>query len=274
MSKKGGPSECTVYPSDDLGVRDLPRYGSTFYETPHIDALAADGVLMTGAYAACPVSSPTRASLLTGKYPARLQMTDWIPGRQARPQSIAPYPLVPPEFVQNLPLSELTFAEVFRQAGYRTLFVGKWHLGQDSTGDPRYHGFDTNIGDGRFGRPPKGYFSPYGLPQLVEGPEGEYLTERLAEECIRLLDSLPAHEPFLLYFSLYQVHTPLQARSERIEYFNDKALKTGITVGNSTTTDRPWTERIPVKGNFTERTRQGHPVYAAMVSTWMMLSGG
>lgn len=158
MPKKGGPSECTVYPSDDLGVRDLPRYGSTFYETPHIDALAADGVLMTGAYAACPVSSPTRVSLLTGKYPARLQMTDWIPGRQARPQSIAPYPLVPPEFVQNLPLSELTFAEVFLQAGYRTLFVGKWHLGQDSTGDPRYHGFDTNIGDGRFGRPPKGYF--------------------------------------------------------------------------------------------------------------------
>ena len=252
--------------TDDFGICDLGCYGSTFYETPNVDALASDGVLFTNGYASCPVSSPTRASIMTGKHPARVGITDWIPGRQAKPNANDPYCLVPPEFTLNLPLFEYTLGEAFRDNGYQTLFVGKWHLGGDKSGYPEYQGFDVNIGGGSFGQPPKGYFSPYGLPHLEDGPKGEYLTERLADECVKLLDGISRKRPFFLYYSFYQVHTPLQAKADKVEYFTRKAERMGLTEANSTTKDRDWIHQIPVDGKFVERTRQGHPVYAAMIS--------
>ncbi len=265
IESKGKPNILFIL-ADDLGITDLGCYGSSFYETPNLDALASDGVIFTNGYASCPVSSPTRASILTGKYPARLDITDWIPGRQAQEGANDLYPLTPREFTLNLPLSEYTFGEAFKSYGYQTMFVGKWHVGEDSFGYPEHQGFDINIGGGRFGHPPKGYFSPYGLHNLEDRVESEFLTERLADECIRLLNEMDESSPFLLYYSLYQVHTPLQAKEDKISYFEDKARKMGLTIENSTTSDRDWIREIPVKGNFRERTQQGHPVYAAMVS--------
>lgn len=252
--------------ADDLGITDLGCYGSSFYETPNLDALASDGVMFTDGYALCPVSSPTRASILTGKHPARLGITDWIPGRQAKEGANDPYLLIPPEFTINLPVSEYTLGEAFKDYGYQTMFVGKWHLGADRSSYPEYQGFDINIGGGEFGHPPRGYFSPYGLNNLKDGVDEEFLTERLAEECARLLDTMDESHPFLLYYSLYQVHTPLQAKEDKIHYFENKARKMDRTLENSTTTNRDWIREIPVKGDFRERTQQGHPIYAAMVS--------
>jgi arylsulfatase A len=140
--------------ADDLGWSDLGCYGSTFYETPHLDRLAAQGMRFTEAYAACSVCSPTRASILTGKYPARLHLTDWLPGRPDRPDQ----KLKRPAFLDHLPLEEVTFAQALRQTGYRTAFVGKWHLGGPSF-FPEKFGFDLNVAGCQRGSPPS-YFSP------------------------------------------------------------------------------------------------------------------
>ncbi len=167
---------------DDLGWTDLGCYGSSFYETPHIDRLAARSMRFTNAYAACPVCSPTRASILTGKYPARTGITDWIAGRQAY---AGPQPcdrLISREFELEMKLEEVTVAEVLREAGYRTFFAGKWHLGQDSVFWPENQGFEVNVGGWAAGWPAGGYFSPYENPRLESGPEGECLTDRLTDE--------------------------------------------------------------------------------------------
>ena len=127
--------------ADDLGWRDLGCYGSTFYETPHLDQLAAKGMRFTDAYAACSVCAPTRASILTGKYPARLHLTDWLPGRALRPDQ----KLKRPDIIDHLPLEEVTLAEALRDGGYRTGFIGKWHLGGTNY-FPKNQGFDLNVG--------------------------------------------------------------------------------------------------------------------------------
>src|SRR5215471_18508976 len=149
------PQKARVLPNflfiliDDMGWRDLGSYGSTFYETPNIDRLAAQSVRFTNAYAACPVCSPTRASLLTGKYPARLHLTDYIPGRRPWPY----WKLKPPAFHLQLPLEERTVARALKPRGYRSAAVGKWHLG-GSGFMPTDHGFDVNIAGSRIGHPP------------------------------------------------------------------------------------------------------------------------
>jgi len=160
---------------DDMGWRDCGCNGSTFYETPNIDRLAREGMRFTDAYAACAVCSPTRAAIMTGKYPARLHITDWIPGNRKRGK------LDRLAFEQQLPLSEVTIAESFKAAGYRTGFVGKWHLGGRDF-YPTEQGFDINIAGNNRGAPRQGYFSPYNLENLTDGPEGEYLPDRLASE--------------------------------------------------------------------------------------------
>src|SRR5690554_2549976 len=137
IESKGKPNILFIL-ADDLGITDLGCYGSSFYETPNLDTLASHGVIFTNGYAACPVSSPTRASLLTGKYPARLDITDRIPGRQANKGANDLYPLLPPEFTTHLPLSEYTLGEAFKSHGYQTMFVGKWHLGEDEITRPEY----------------------------------------------------------------------------------------------------------------------------------------
>lgn len=196
---------------DDLGWTDLGCYGSSFYDTPNLDALAAQSIRFTNAYAASPVCSPTRAAVMTGKHPARVGITDWIPGMDIRH---AENPLLEtPEDLHNLPLEEITLAERFRENGYRTFFAGKWHLGETEQFWPLAQGFEVNKGGNHRGSPTfpggHGYYSPYGNPCLEDGPEGEYLTDRLTEECMDFMDSAD-EDPFFLYLAYYTVHTPIQ----------------------------------------------------------------
>lgn len=201
--------------ADDLGWADLQCYGSTFYETPNLDRLATGGKKFTQSYAACNVCSPTRASLLTGKYPARLQITDWIKGHQ-RPYA----KLLPPEWTMHLPIEEVTIAELLKTKGYATASIGKWHLGHDEKYYPEHQGFDVNIG-GYYKGSPNQYFSPYKNPNLSDGPDGEDLTDRLTQEAIHFIDANKTH-PFFMYLPYYAVHTPLQAKEEDIEYFKKR----------------------------------------------------
>lgn len=222
-----------VFLIDDLGWKDLSCQGSSFYETPKIDALARSGARFLQAYSACTVCSPTRAALMTGRYPARLRVTDWIPG-----QGLANTPLQPPRWTKHLVHDEYTVAEAFRDAGYATALFGKWHLGGEGF-EPKSQGFEHNVGGTNVGQPPS-YFFPYGkLPGLEAGEPGEYLTDRLTSECESFLDR-NAERPFFVYFPHYTVHTPLQAKKEKIEKYRAKA-----------------------KG----RTEQNNPTYAAMVES-------
>ncbi len=190
---------------DDMGWRDLACQGSTFYETPNIDRLAASGMRFTQGYSACTVCSPSRAAMMTGQYPARLHVTDWISGHH-RPFA----PMLVPEWTKHLPLETSTVAERLKTAGYATASIGKWHLGGPEFA-PERHGFDVNIAGYDRGQPPS-YFSPYKIPTLVDGPPGEYLTDREAAEAVRFIT---AHkdQPFFLYLPHYCVHTPIQAKN-------------------------------------------------------------
>jgi arylsulfatase A-like enzyme len=190
---------------DDLGWMDLGYQGSAFYQTPNLDRLAASGVRFTDAYAACPVCSPTRASIMTGKYPTRLNITDWIPGVDPKNRK-----LLGPKDLHNLPLAETTLAETLHDAGYKTFFAGKWHLGETEGFWPERQGFDINKGGWARGGPygPGKYYVPYGNPRLDDGPEGEYLTDRLTDESIRFI-SENRENPFLVYLAFYTVHTPI-----------------------------------------------------------------
>ena len=206
---------------DDLGWTDLGYSNSSFYETPNIDLLSDGAIRFTNAYASGSVCSPSRASILTGKHPARLQITDWIPG--ARPQNRR---LSCPPILNELPLEEVTLAEVLQQNDYRTFFAGKWHLG-DMGFFPENQGFEVNLGGHHKGSPPGGYYTPYQNPKLSDGPEGEYLTDRLTSESINFLDSI-GRNPFFLYLSYYTVHTPIQPNTDYIDKFNQKRGDLGI----------------------------------------------
>jgi len=255
---------------DDLGWADLGCYGSTFHESPNIDQLAAASMRFTSAYAACPVCSPTRASIITGKYPARTGITDWIPGRQ---EYQGPQPndkLLSRPFVHQVGHEEVTLAEALREAGYRTFFAGKWHLGEDSIYWPEQQGFDINVGGWSVGSPRGGYFSPYVNPRLESGPEGEHLCDRLTDESIQFLEEHQeqhSKEPFLLYLSFYSVHTPLQAKPELIEKYREKLRAKGVTQEEMLSTDMEWIKYAAPRGRFVERLQQGHPVYAGMIET-------
>ncbi len=198
---------------DDLGWADLQVYGSSFYETPNVDRLAAQGARFTNAYAAGPVCSPTRGSILTGKHPARTDTTNWFGGHRTGK-------LLPAPYLEYLPLEEVTIAERLREAGYTTGFFGKWHLGGEGY-YPEDQGFDVNVAGYEAGMPFAGYFSPYDNPKLSDGPEGEHLTARLADESIRFLQQ-HRDDPFLLYLSFYTVHTPLQAPEELVKKYEQK----------------------------------------------------
>ncbi|MGB4708073.1 MAG: sulfatase [Fuerstiella sp.] len=238
---------------DDLGWADVGCFGSTFNETPHIDALAASGMKFTSGYAACPVCSPTRASIMTGRHPVRVDITDWIPGATAKASSN-------PRFLHvddrsELALEEVTIAEVLKNNGYRTFFAGKWHLGGDGF-LPTDQGFDFNFGGHEKGSPPGGYYSPFKNPQLPDKEDGEYLTERLTDESINFLETRTQSEPFLLYLSYYNVHTPIQPYNKRIEHFRTKAKD---TFGNT---------KVPpiVEFRGESRARQDNPEIASMLS--------
>jgi arylsulfatase A len=204
---------------DDMGWTDARCCGSDLYDTPHIDQLAAEGVRFTNGYAACTVCSPTRASLMTGKYPARLHVTDWIEGHK-RPFA----KLRVPDWTMRLEHNEVTLAEALKAGGYATAHIGKWHLGKTDH-YPDTQGFDVNIGGTHRGQPPS-YFFPYegegpwavSLTNLTAGKEGEYLTDREAEETCRFIEA-HQNEPFYINLAHYAVHTPIQGKPELAEKY-------------------------------------------------------
>jgi arylsulfatase A-like enzyme len=221
-SAAGGRAQGRALPNflfilvDDMGWRDLGVYGSTFYETPNIDRLAGQSVRFTNAYAACPVCSPTRASILTGKYPARLGLTDYIPGRGQWPTS----KLLKAPFLQQLPLEEMNLARALKPLGYASASIGKWHLG----GPPFYpdrQGFDRNVGGTERGQP-QSYFGPFHLPNLEGGTPQEYLTDRLTVEAQKFIRANRSR-PFFLYLPEFAVHLPEQAKAETIARYRAKA---------------------------------------------------
>lgn len=214
------PPNVIIVLIDDMGLTDLSCYGSKFYESPNIDQLAKDGVRFTHGYSACTVCSPTRAALLTGKYPARLHITDWIPGHE-RPKA----KMKIPEWQKFLPFEEITLAEQLKSAGYATASIGKWHLTPGlKVGDEAYypdkHGFDINIGGYHRGQPPS-YFSPYKIPTLTDGPVGEYLTDREATEAVKFIEA-NKDKPFFLYLPHYAVHQPIAGKPEVVAKFKAK----------------------------------------------------
>ena len=243
---------------DDLGWADLVCQGSSFYETPRLDALAAAGMRFTDAYAAAPVCSPTRASLLTGRYPARVGITQYIPGHGYGRLADVPY-------YHFLPRSERTVASALREGGYHTWHVGKWHLGGAGHG-PTDHGFDLNIAGSTWGMPPKGYFSPYHMPALADGPEGEYLTDRLTDEAIRLVQNRPADgRPFFLQLNHYAVHTPIQAPAALIEKYRAKARALGLDTQPGIVRGEEFAFAQKRGRHIERRVLQSDPAYAAMI---------
>lgn len=245
---------------DDLGWADVGCYGSTYYETPNIDRLAAEGIRFTTAYAAAAICSPTRAALMTGKAPARTGVTDWIRARfqggdipedNTYRRSYEGGPgdsLRCPSNPLWLELEEMTIAEALKGVGYTTAHIGKWHLGPDDW-YPERQGFDINIGGCDYGQPPS-YFDPYsndklsGIYNLPPRKTGEYLVDRLADEAVNFIVD-HRDGPFFLNMADYAVHTPIQGKPELVEKYRNKPTATG----------------------------QQNPEYAAMVESMDMLVG-
>jgi arylsulfatase A-like enzyme len=242
--------------ADDFGYTDLSCMGSQYYETPNIDRIAKSGMMFTDGYAACQVCSPSRASIMTGKFPARHGITDWIGeksgedwrslGRQSQ--------LLPAEYVHNLPSEYVTLPEALKEGGYATFFAGKWHLGSKGYW-PEDNGFDINIGGWDAGSPKGGYFSPYKNPNLNDGPEGENLEMRLANETVKFMEA-NKDKPFLAYLSFYAVHGPIQTTLAKWEKYRDKAENMGFAENGFA-----MAEYLPY------RLHQDNPVYAGLVES-------
>ncbi len=229
--------------TDDLGWSDLGCYGSDLHETPHLDKLARQGMRFTDAYAAAPVCTPTRAALLTGKHPARLGMTIWREAAISPPRNRR---LLPPAAVADLPRTETTLATTLQSAGYLTALVGKWHLG-DADHSPETHGFDVNISGTHWGAPATFFFPYHGrfgqarerryVPDLEFGQPGEYLTDRLTNEALRVIDHAN-DQPFFLYLAHHAPHTPIEGKPELVKHYEEE---------------------------ITSKSRHRNPAYAAMI---------
>jgi len=211
---------------DDMGWMDSTVYGSRYYETPNVDRLAAQSMRFTNAYSAAPLCTATRASIMTGKYPGRLHLTGASGHLPVKPGPLLPeagpphQAILSPRCQGYLPLEEHTLAEALKDAGYRTGFVGKWHLGHDEKYWPEHQGFDVNVGGGRWPGPPS-YFSPYHIDNLPDGPDGEYIADRLTDEALAFIEDAQ-DEPFFLNFWQYAVHAPYQGKDAYREYFEQK----------------------------------------------------
>lgn len=237
--------------ADDLGWRDLSVEGSSFYESPNIDRIANEGMRFTQGYATCQVCSPSRASIMTGKYPVRVDISNYI-GAAEREAWTRNTKLLPPPYAHNLPHSEITMAEAFKQGGYKTFFAGKWHLGGEGS-FPEDHGFDINIGGHHRGSPPGGFFSPYNNPKMDDGKVGEYLPLRLGEETAAFIES-HKDEPFFAYLSFYNVHAPIQTTKALWEKYQKKA-----------TADPIAKSRFIIDRTTPVRQVQDNPLYAGMI---------
>lgn len=219
--------------ADDLGWADLGCYGSDLHETPHLDRLASEGARFTQACSASPVCTPARASILTGKHPARLQMTIWREAALERGNR----QLLEPVCLDSLPLEEYTLAEAFRDNGYLTWHVGKWHLGRAES-YPEAHGFDLNTGGTLWGAP-QSFFYPYNgdayfrdwryVPDLEPGEEGDYLTDKLTEKALHAIDeSVRRKKPFFLNLWYHTVHTPIEGKPELVKHYESKITDSSI----------------------------------------------
>ena len=237
-----------VFLVDDLGYMDIGANNpDCFYETPHINKLAATGMRFTDGYAANPVCSPTRYSLMTGKYPTRVQATNYFSGKRSGKFNPAP-------LHNKMDLDEITLAEILKKQGYQTFFAGKWHLGPSKEWWPKAQGFDINMGGWTKGGPYTGnkYFSPFKNPELhPDSPEGEHLPNRLADETAKFI-SQNKQNPFLAYLSFYSVHTPLQGRKDLVEKYKKRAAEISG-------------EEFAPLHDRKVRILQKHAVYAAMV---------
>lgn len=270
------PRNVVIIIADDLGVKDINIDGTNpFYETPNLAKFAKTAVNFTNGYASCPVCSPTRSAMLTGQNPARTGNTDYfgapneffgeIPadydpirdflnskksknGRENRPLWPAPY-------LGHLPKGTVTLPEALKKHGYTTFFAGKWHLGPEGN-FPEDHGFDINIGGSQAGGPYTGkkYFSPYGNPKIKDGPEGEYLTDRLGRETADFIRA-NKDKPFLAYLSFYAVHTPLMAPKDLVKKYEAKREKLGLK------------DEFAPEPPRENRTTQSHAIYAAMIES-------
>lgn len=226
-SRATDQSNVVLIVADDLGWSDLACYGNALHETPHLDRLAAEGMRFTDYYAASPVCTPTRASILTGKHPARLHMTIWREAALERGRR----KLLEPVCLDSLPLEETTLAEVFRGAGYYTAHVGKWHLGR-AEAYPQAHGFHENIGGTLWGAP-QTFFYPYSgdryfsdwryVPDLEPGEAGDYLTDALTGKALEILErEVKRGRPLFLNLWYHSVHTPIEGKPALVAKYRDK----------------------------------------------------
>ena len=239
---------------DDFGYNDMSFRNNTFYETPNIDQLASESTVFNEGYANSRVCSPSRASIMTGKFTARHGITDWIgaptgiewqkKGRFSK--------LLPPEYIENLPAENITLAEALKQNGYNTFFAGKWHLGEEGSW-PEDHGFDVNIAGIGAGSPKGGYFSPFNNPKLKDNVKGENLSMRLADETAKFIKN-NKEKPFFAFLSFYAVHGPIETTQEKWQKYREKAKINGIESSGYT------------MGHFLPiRQVQDNPIYGGLV---------
>lgn len=244
--------------ADDFGYHDLSCMGSKYYETPNIDRISNEGMTFTDGYAACQVCSPSRASILTGKFPARHSITDWIGAASGEDwRKTGRYnKLLPAAYEHTLSKKYITLPEAMKEAGYRTFFAGKWHLGEKGSW-PEDHGFDINKGGWDAGSPKGGYFSPYENPNLKNGPDGENLSMRLANETVKFMKAnnpKVTGQPVFAYLAFYAVHGPIETTREKWAKYRQKAedleiAETGYKMGHF----------LPI------RQVQDNPIYAGLV---------
>ena len=245
--------------ADDLGYADLSVSGSNFYETPNIDKIANQGTMFTNGYANSRVCSPSRASIMTGKFTARHDITVHIgsPSGEDWRRRKRFTKLLPAAYTHQLPSEYITMPEAMRTAGYKTFFAGKWHLG-DKGSWPEDHGFDINVGGWTSGGPRGGYFSPYKNPNLKNLEDGENLSNRLAKETIKCIgENHPKKtgKPFFAYLSFYAVHSPIQTSKDKWKKYQNKAVSQGIAKKGY-----KMGKYLPI------RQVQDNPVYAGLVS--------
>lgn len=242
--------------ADDLGYHDLSVMGSEYYETPNIDRIAKEGMIFSQGYAACQVCSPSRASIMSGKFTARHGITDWIGAKtgEAWREKGRYNQLLPPDYVHALPVSYTTLPEALKQEGYKTFFAGKWHIGNEGS-YPEDHGFDINIGGWEKGSPIGGFFSPWKNPKLENKEDGENLSMRLAKETVQFIEA-NQDSTFFAFLSFYAVHSPIQTTQEKWAKYRDKAEEMGIADSGYE------------MGHFLPiRQVQDNPIYAGLVES-------
>lgn len=240
--------------ADDLGAFDLSYANDAYYESPNIDQIAKQGVQFTNGYAAAQVCSPSRASILTGKSTVAHGVTDWIGAEtgEAWGKRVPFSKVLPPEYSMQVDSAEITLPEFFKANGYKTFFAGKWHLGSKGSW-PEDHGFEINKGGWDYGNPKGGFFSPYNNDNLEDGPDGENLSERLAQETADFIKA-NKDEPFFAYLSFYAVHSPIETTQAYWKKYRDKAVSKGIEENGY-----KMETRLPI------RTVQDNPVYAGLI---------